>query len=378
MICDVMCIVGARPNFMKIAPIIEAFRQYRDMRAPLVHTGQHYDRAMRDVMFEQLGIPEPDVDLGVGSGTHAVQTAEIMKRFEPVLDERRPDAVLLVGDVNSTIACALVAAKKDIPVIHVEAGLRSYDRRMPEEINRVLTDQISTLLFTTERGAHANLEREGIDAARIHFVGNVMIDSLRANLSRAVLPEEVFPDAPLTRGYALVTMHRPSNVDDPEILRSMLTVLSRISGELPIIFPVHPRTQNRIDELGLRALIESPRIRLTRPLGYLEMLGAMARARVVLTDSGGIQEETTALGVPCLTLRENTERPITVEQGTNTVVGTQPAVIWREFENTLRTGGKAGRTPELWDGRAAPRIVEAIRDWMRLERRENNQAVNAR
>jgi UDP-N-acetylglucosamine 2-epimerase (non-hydrolysing) len=374
---DVMCIVGARPNFMKIAPIIEAFRRYRDLRAPLVHTGQHYDREMRHVMFEQLGIPEPDVDLGVGSGTHAVQTAEIMRRFEPVLDQQRPDAVLLVGDVNSTIACALVAVKKNIPVIHVEAGLRSYDRGMPEEINRVLTDQISSLLFTTERSAHANLHREGIDPARIHFVGNVMIDSLRAHLPRAVLPEDVLPDAPLTRGFGLVTLHRPSNVDDPDTLRGLLTVLARISAELPLVFPVHPRTQNRINELGLAALIESPRIRLTRPLGYLEMLGVMSRARVVLTDSGGIQEETTALGVPCLTLRENTERPITAEQGTNTVVGTQPSVIWREFEQTLRTGGKAGCIPELWDGQAAPRIVAVIRDWLRLERFEVNQAVDA-
>ncbi len=377
MTTDVMCIVGARPNFMKIAPIMAAFRDFRDMRAPLVHTGQHYDHEMRHLMFEQLRIPEPDVDLGVGSGTHAVQTAEIMRRFEPVLDQKRPDAVLLVGDVNSTIACALVAVKKGIPVIHVEAGLRSYDRAMPEEINRVLTDQISSLLFTTERGATANLTREGVDPARIHFVGNVMIDSLHTHLPRAVLPEDALPRVPLTQGYGLVTLHRPSNVDDVDTLRGLLTLLTRVSAELPLVFPVHPRTHNRIAELGMSQLLESPRIRLTRPLGYLEMLGVMSRARMVLTDSGGIQEETTALGVPCLTLRENTERPITVEEGTNTVVGTQPSVIWKEFEHTLRTGGKVGRIPELWDGHAATRIVAAIRNWMRLGRVDVNQAVNA-
>ena len=363
-----LCIVGARPNFMKIAPLMRVFRGAPDdFDVRLVHTGQHYDQAMKAAFFTQLQIPEPDIDLGVGSGSHAVQTAEIMRRFEPVVDDFGPDAVLVVGDVNSTIACALVAAKKQVAVIHVEAGLRSGDRAMPEEVNRVLTDQLSDLLFTTEPDGEANLRREGIAADRIHFVGNVMIDTLLANRERAVPAKETLA-ATLGEAvghYGLVTMHRPSNVDDADVLRKLLAVLADLSADLPLVFPIHPRTRARITEFGLDGIVSSANIALTAPLGYLELLGLMAEARVVLTDSGGLQEETTALGVPCITMRENTERPITVDKGTNTIVGTDTARIRQVFDEVMQTGGKAGRVPELWDGRAAERIAAVLRDWHR-------------
>lgn len=368
----IICVVGARPNFMKIAPIMEALASAsRPLEARLVHTGQHYDAAMKHQFFTQLGIPHPDVDLGVGSGSHAVQTAEIMHRFEPVLDAERPQAVLVVGDVNSTIACALVASKKGVPVIHVEAGLRSYDRGMPEEINRVLTDQISDLLFTTERGARDNLLREGVADERIRFTGNVMIDTLLRHVKQATPAEQTLAaavDAVLflksVAGYGVLTLHRPSNVDDPVVLERLLTVLHDISEEMPLVFPVHPRTQARIVSAGLDKLLDTPRIHRLPPLGYLEMLGLMSRARIVLTDSGGIQEETTALGVPCITLRESTERPITVEQGSNTITGTDPLKIRAAVQDILTNGGKAGRVPELWDGRAAQRIAAALCEWL--------------
>lgn len=372
---QILCVVGARPNFMKIAPIMRALNNPgRGLAACLLHTGQHYDAAMKKSFFDQLQIPEPDIDLGVGSGSHAVQTAEIMKRFEPVLDDVKPKAVLVVGDVNSTIACALVAVKKNIPVIHVEAGLRSGDRTMPEEINRVLTDQISDLLFTTEKTAEPNLINEGVDVERIHFAGNVMIDTLLFNLDRAVSAEQtveelcfstntVLPD--LSKGYGLVTLHRPSNVDDPIVLEKLLTVLGRVSKELPLIFPIHPRTKNKIAEARLESLLADANFYCLPPLGYLEMLGVMKDAKLVLTDSGGIQEETTALGVPCITLRENTERPITVEEGTNTIVGSDPEKILACVSNTLEAGGKSGMVPELWDGKAAERIAETISDWVK-------------
>jgi UDP-N-acetylglucosamine 2-epimerase (non-hydrolysing) len=323
LVSRVLCIVGARPNFMKIAPIIRAFRARPGQLDPvLLHTGQHYDQAMKDSFFEQLEIPLPQVDLGVGSGSHAFQTAEIMRRFEPEIDRLAPDAVLVVGDVNSTIACSLVAAKKGVPVIHVEAGLRSFDRAMPEEINRVLTDQIADLLFTTEREGERNLLREGVDKARIHFVGNVMIDTLLHNRERATPPARVLrglPDAAVfldsPTGYGVLTLHRPSNVDDPVTLRRLVGVLREVGDRVPLVFPVHPRTRARIDALDLWKLIDTPRIALLPPVAYLDLLGLMGQARLVLTDSGGLQEETTALGVPCLTLRENTERPITVECG---------------------------------------------------------------
>jgi len=366
----ILCVVGARPNFMKIAPVMRAFaRPECALDASLLHTGQHYDEAMKHSFFQQLSIPEPDIDLEVGSGSHAVQTAEIMQRFEPVLDEQAPAAVLVVGDVNSTIACALVAVKKGVPVVHVEAGLRSGDRSMPEEINRVLTDQISDQLFITERSARDNLSREGITDDKIHFVGNVMIDTLRFNLDRAVPASRTLAElGESAQGYGLLTLHRPSNVDDPKILGRLLSLLRDISEELPLIFPVHPRTRQAIARADLDDLLEGSGIHLMEPQGYLQMLGLMKDARVVLTDSGGIQEETTALGVPCITLRENTERPITVEEGTNTITGTDPEKIWRAFREVMETGGKRGRVPELWDGHAAERIVDTMEAWLRPDR----------
>lgn len=365
----ILCVVGARPNFMKIAPIMRVFSQPSSaLTARLLHTGQHYDAAMKLAFFDQLHIPEPDIDLEVGSGSHAQQTAEIMKRFEPVLDENPPVAVLVVGDVNSTIACALVAAKKGIPVVHVEAGLRSGDRQMPEEINRILTDQLSDLLFTTEAEAKSNLVREGIAGDRVHFVGNVMIDTLLYNLEHAVPAAETLAQAGLktqqSEGYGLVTLHRPSNVDDPEVLERLVRVLGQISERTPLLFPIHPRTLARISDAGLSDLLGSFAIKTLPPQGYLEMLGLMREARVVLTDSGGIQEETTALGVPCITLRENTERPITVVQGTNTVVGTDATKIRACYDEIMSRGGKTGRVPEFWDGKAAERIVAVINAWV--------------
>lgn len=364
----VLCVVGARPNFMKIAPVIAALRgePFR-LRTRLVHTGQHYDVAMNERFFQQLGIPTPDINLEVGSLSHAEQTAEIMRRIEPVLDAEAPAALVVVGDVNSTIACALVAAKKGIPVAHVEAGLRSYDRTMPEEVNRVLTDQISEWLFTTERKALDNLVREGVDEGKVHFVGNVMIDTLLGQRPHAVPAAETLAAAPdpaaflqAPNGFGVLTLHRPSNVDDPQVLRRLLTTLQRVSEQVPLVFPVHPRTLSRIEAAGLEPLLASARILRLPPLGYLEMLGLMSAARLVLTDSGGMQEETTALGVPCLTLRENTERPITVEEGTNTIVGTDAQRIERAVAEIIAGGGKSGRIPELWDGHAAQRIAEVL------------------
>ncbi|HEV2612180.1 MAG TPA: UDP-N-acetylglucosamine 2-epimerase (non-hydrolyzing) [Noviherbaspirillum sp.] len=368
---SILCVVGARPNFMKMAPIIAALKNLASKPSiQLLHTGQHYDVAMNHQYFEALGIPAPDINLDVGSGSHAVQTAEVMRRVEPVMDDLKPSAVLVVGDVNSTIACALVAAKKGIQVIHVEAGLRSFDRSMPEEINRVLTDQISDLLFTTERSGRDNLLREGIDAARIHFVGNVMIDTLLGNLERAIPTPQIVrradrPDFPGARNeYALMTLHRPANVDDPAVLKSLLETALTVSRRLPVIFPMHPRTKSMIEKFGFIGLLNVPQMLLLPPMGYLEMLGLMKDARLVLTDSGGIQEETTALGVPCITLRNNTERPITVDEGTNTIAGTDPETILRVFDDVMRTGGKAGRAPKFWDGKAAVRIAETIEKWM--------------
>lgn len=369
---QVLCVVGARPNFTKIAPIIRAFqRPDCAIRYQLLHTGQHYDEAMKASFFTQLNIPEPDIDLEVGSASHAVQTAQIMQNFEPVLDRLRPQIVVVVGDVNSTIACALVAAKKGIAVAHVEAGLRSYDRDMPEEINRVLTDQISDLLYTTERDAEQNLNREGISGDKIVFVGNVMIDTLRYNLKKSVPYQQTIAhlnpdmlDSISEKGFGLVTLHRPSNVDQPEVLRKLLTTLVEISAELPLVFPVHPRTQQKIETAGYRSLLDDANVLCLPPQGYLEILGLMKDARLVLTDSGGIQEETTALGVPCITLRENTERPITVSHGTNTIVGTNVDLIKQVAREVLENGGKTGQVPEFWDGRAAERIADHLSAWL--------------
>ena len=368
----VICVVGARPNFMKMAPILRAFAANRHAIPTLfIHTGQHYDKDMNDKLFEDLRLPRPDINLDVGSATHAVQTAEVMRRFEPVIDAHKPSCVLVVGDVNSTLACTLVAVKKGIPVVHVEAGLRSYDRKMPEEINRILTDQVADRLYTTERSAEANLVREGIAAERVRFVGNVMIDSLLHNRESARTPATAvaaggFDPALIggPEGYGVVTLHRPSNVDHPDVLASLLGVLSEITRQLPLVFALHPRTKANIERFGLGHLIDYTRLILLPPQGYLEMLGLMAGARIVLTDSGGLQEETTALGVPCLTLRENTERPITVEQGTNTMVGRDTAAIRKEAAGILAGHGKQGRVPELWDGRAAERIASDLAKWL--------------
>lgn len=357
----ILNIVGARPNFMKIAPICAALAAERDRLASIVvHTGQHYDDQLSKIFFDDLAIPRPDVNLEVGSASHAQQTAGIMSAFEPVLLERRADLVLVVGDVNSTIACALVAVKLGVPVAHVEAGLRSFDRTMPEEVNRVLTDQISDLLFTTEASAETNLRREGIPADRIHFTGNVMIDTLLAHRerARALAVHESLGLTP--RGYGLLTLHRPSNVDDPAVFDRLMSAIGQIAEDVPVLFPVHPRTRPVVGRSRIAdGLVERGRLRLLDPLGYLEFIGLMERARIVLTDSGGIQEETTILGVPCLTLRENTERPVTVTHGTNRIAGTQPESIvaaWRDVRGQRHEPVR----PPLWDGGAARRIVEVL------------------
>ena len=356
----ILCVVGARPNFMKMAPIVHALaRKPTRFKSVLVHTGQHYDAAMSKVFFDELQMPRPDVDLNVGSGSHAAQTAAIMAAFEPVVLERRPNLVIVVGDVNSTIACALVAVKIGVKVAHVEAGLRSFDRSMPEEINRLLTDQISELLFTTEEGARDNLLREGIDDDRIHFVGNVMIDTLLAHRDRAKSLDAVARHG-LNGRFGLVTLHRPANVDDREAFAGLFSALEVIASEVPLVFPVHPRTRTSLmaSERAQR-LVASGRLTLLEPLGYLEFIGLMQASTVVLTDSGGIQEETTILGIPCLTLRNNTERPSTVTHGTNVIAGTSPERIlkaWRE----LKTASTERRTPPLWDGNAAARIADVL------------------
>jgi UDP-N-acetylglucosamine 2-epimerase (non-hydrolysing) len=349
---------------MKIAPIMRAFAARPDDFEPtLLHTGQHYDVEMNERFFEQLRIPKPDISLEVGSGSHAIQTAEIMKRFEPVLARSEANAVLVVGDVNSTIACALVAAKAGVKVIHVEAGLRSRDRSMPEEINRILTDQLSDRLYVTEAQAIDNLAAEGISRDKCIFVGNVMIDSLLSSLPEAVAPQATLNGALGSQPFGVLTLHRPSNVDDPIVLRRLVSTLREISELLPIVFPVHPRTRQQIAAAGVGKLLEVPSIVCLPPLGYLEMLGLVSNARVVLTDSGGLQEEATALGVPCLTLRENTERPITIEQGSNRLVGTDPEAIRAGLQAALAPGHKAGR-PDKWDGRAAERIAEDLSQWL--------------
>lgn len=355
-------IVGARPNLMKIAPLLAEMQRYPDLEAVLIHTGQHYDHNMSEVFFQELGIKNPDYNLGVGVGTHTRQTAQVMLALEPLLQELHPDVVLVVGDVNSTVAAALVAAKLRLPLAHVEAGLRSFDRAMPEEINRIVTDALADYLFTTERSASENLKREGIPESKIFFAGNVMADTLRGNRDRAErlgIPARygMYP-----RGYALLTLHRPSNVEEREVLSGILDAVDHLQKDLPVLFPIHPRTRKRLEETGvLERARRLPHLRLMEPLGYLEFLGLMAQARLVLTDSGGIQEETTILGVPCLTLRENTERPITITEGTNELVGTSPEHIVAAARRISENGRKNGHCPELWDGRAAERIVRILR-----------------
>jgi UDP-N-acetylglucosamine 2-epimerase (non-hydrolysing) len=348
----ILNVVGARPNFMKIAPIVEEMKKAPDLQGILVHTGQHYDEGMSDVFFRELGIPVPDVHLGVGSGTHAEQTSRIMVEFEKVCMQEKPGLVVVVGDVNSTMACTIVAAKLLIPVAHVEAGLRSFDRTMPEEINRLVTDALADILFTTSRDADENLKREGVDPKKIHFVGNVMIDTLLKHRKKAAeLPIEK------PKQYALVTLHRPSNVDDPRVLGGILEALEEISRSIPVIFPIHPRTAKRIREFGLSL----DGIRTMDPLGYLEFLNLTSTATAVLTDSGGLQEETTILGVPCLTLRYNTERPVTITDGTNIMVGPDKGRILDAFRRIINGDWKPAGPPEYWDGHAAERIIRVIR-----------------
>jgi len=357
-------VVGARPNFMKIAPILAACAARPALRSTLVHTGQHYDEAMSQLFFDQLQIPRPDVNLDVGSASHAQQTAAVLQRFEPVLLEHRPDLVLVVGDVNSTLACSVAAVKLGIPVAHVEAGLRSFDRTMPEEINRLVTDAIADLLFVTEQSAVANLEREGVDAARIHFVGNVMIDTLLAHREAAASSDAVERLAVRAGGYAVLTLHRPANVDAPGVLRGILEPLSDLARTMPIVFPVHPRTRAALSAHA-SLLATGHGIRMVDPLGYLDFVRLMGAARLVLTDSGGIQEETTILGVACVTLRENTERPVTVTHGTNRLAGTTPVGIRKAIAEVLAAPTIAVPPPPLWDGRAATRIAEILDNWRR-------------
>lgn len=362
MIPKIINVAGARPNFMKIGPIhraLEASDAGFDSR--IVHTGQHYDDEMSDVFFRQLELPQPDVHLGVGSASHAAQTARIMEAFEPVVEREGPDLVLVVGDVNSTVACGLVAAKLHVPVAHVEAGLRSFDRRMPEEINRVLTDRLSDLLFVTERSGVDNLRAEGVDDGRIHFVGNVMIDSLVAFREKAA-ESTIRRDLELGEDpYALMTMHRPSNVDDRASLLRVVEMMKGIAARLTLVFPMHPRTRAKLHDHGMWQRVQSiERAEIVEPLGYLDFLHLMEHAAVVVTDSGGIQEETTYLQVPCLTVRENTERPATVEIGTNELLPLDPGVVADRVEAVVANGRRSGQVPPLWDGRAADRIVDVL------------------
>ncbi|MGA1823025.1 MAG: non-hydrolyzing UDP-N-acetylglucosamine 2-epimerase [bacterium] len=358
----IFLVAGARPNFMKIAPIIKELKKIERLSCIVVHTGQHYDKEMSRIFFDDLEIPRPDINLEVGSGSHAFQTATIMIKFEKACLEHNPDLVLVVGDVNSTIACTLVACKMGIKTAHVEAGLRSFDRSMPEEINRLLTDAISDILFITCEDAIANLIREGIDESKIHFVGNVMIDTLLQHLQRAQENSHILEDLNITRkNYAVLTLHRPSNVDNPHHLSTIFRALDTVSEKMPLIFPSHPRTSKMIKDYTIPI---SSNIVFINPLGYLDFLKLLAEAAFVLTDSGGIQEETTILQVPCLTLRENTERPVTISQGTNILIGIDPNRIIEESLNIINGNIKKGSRPKLWDGEAAKRIVGIVSSYL--------------
>ncbi len=354
-------VCGARPNFMKIAPLMEAYRAFPDIQPIVLHTGQHYDDNMSELFFEELGIPRPDINLEVGSGSHAQQTAGIMSRFEPVLTQQKPDAVLVVGDVNSTIACVLVACKLSIPTIHVEAGLRSFDRSMPEEINRILTDAVSEVLLVSEPSGEQNLRKEGVAPERIHFVGNVMIDTLHRHLERA-RRSTVHEQLLIKKGqYGVITLHRPSNVDRRDTLEGIFGAFRSIQDQLPLVFCMHPRTRRQAEHFGLLGELESlPNLRITPPLGYLDFLHLMAEAVVVFTDSGGMQEEATILQVPCLTLRENTERPITLTHGTNKLVGAHPQDIVDAYHRLDEIRNRPTTTPPLWDGQVSSRIAAII------------------
>lgn len=358
----VMCVCGARPNFMKIAPLMRAFKEKGGFETFLVHTGQHYDENMSRLFFDELGIPRPDMNLEVGSGSHAEQTAEIMRRFEPIVLEHKPDYVLVVGDVNSTIACGLVAVKLGVKLIHVEAGLRSFDRTMPEEINRVLTDSISDLLFVTEQSGVDNLLKEGIDSGKVHFVGNVMIDTLMANRRRAERSDVIERLRLRKKQYCVITLHRPSNVDDMEKFEQIISAFEQIEKDMKLVFPIHPRTRENIKVFSLEQRVEAMgNLILLEPVGYLDFLWLMSNAALVITDSGGIQEETTILGVPCMTLRENTERPVTISEGTNRLVHLTTENILRHYREIRNSGaGRSSNVPKYWDGRAAERIADVI------------------
>ena len=359
------CVVGARPNFMKMAPLLRALRSYEHVRPVLIHTGQHYDAALSDVFFEELEMPRPEVSLEVGSGSHAVQTARVLERMEEALQQGAPgggryDRVVVVGDVNSTMAAALAAAKLCIPVSHVEAGLRSFDRTMPEEINRIVTDSISDQFVVSEPSGVEQLRSEGHPESHIHLVGNVMIDTLRRLLPRAK-ERSVLAELELRPGeYGVVTLHRPSNVDEPQVLSRLLDVLQDCSRRIPLVFPMHPRTRAKVQAMGLGDRLHGGGLHVLEPLGYLDCLALTSQARVIVTDSGGLQEESTALGVPCLTMRDNTERPVTVAEGTSTLIGSDPEKLARCLTQVLDGHYPTGRCPELWDGHAAERIARIL------------------
>jgi UDP-N-acetylglucosamine 2-epimerase (non-hydrolysing) len=356
----ILHVAGARPNFIKIASVIRACNQEPDIKSILVHTGQHYSAAMSKAFFDELEIPKPDINLEVGSASHAQQTAEIMKRFEPVVLEHKPDAILVVGDVNSTVACVLVAVKLGIKTIHVEAGLRSFDRSMPEEVNRVLTDAVSEILFVTEPSGVTNLRNEGVDDSKVHFVGNVMIDTLERNRTKAA-GSAILDKLGLSAGrYGVMTLHRPSNVDNIQVFSRILDAMEHIQKQIKLVFPVHPRTFNNLRSNGAGARLDSlENIVTTDPMGYLDFLKLMSESKVVITDSGGMQEETTILGIPCLTIRENTERPVTIIEGTNRLVGTNTENIIAGYEDSMKSSCKKSR-PKYWDGKASDRIVQVL------------------
>ncbi len=366
----IMHVVGARPNFMKVSPIIREMAEHSEIKQTLVHTGQHYDEKMSQIFFDELGMCKPDIDLEVGSGSHAQQTARIMSAFEPVLLEDRPDLLIVPGDVNSTLACSLTASKLHIPIAHLEAGLRSFDRTMPEEINRLMTDVLSDILLTTSPEAEDNLVREGIDREKIFFVGNTMIDTLLRLKKQAARSDVLQKCGIPNRPYALVTLHRPSNVDDKTVFRGIMNALEKIGKDIPIIFPVHPRTRGHIAKLDVHTskTASEKGIYLLEPVGYLDFMQLMMHAAIVMTDSGGIQEETSILNIPCITIRENTERPITVSKGTNQLVGTDTQRIITAAQRVLNQGSPKNTQIDLWDGKASGRIVSVIFEWFHRQK----------